>query len=289
MKWLERMQLGQHPNLIFDGKTALITGASRGIGSEVAQELARQGAKCILLVARDQRRLAKVAAKVEAIGATAVPIPLDLTNPVAVNIAIAQAWQAHGPFDLLVNCAGVAYQAPFLEARREQIQAELDVNMMGLFTVTQPIARRMAAKRTGKIVNVSSLMGKLAAPNLATYAATKFAIVGFTQALRQEMAAHNVEVAALLPSLTETDMTRSFERMWGVVPHTPRQVAEVLVQRLNCRSPEILVGWQAQALVVIQRFSPRLSEGLVALSQRLTRGVNLPAPKQLAYNLLGLN
>jgi 3-oxoacyl-[acyl-carrier protein] reductase len=289
MKWLERMQLGQSPNLIFVGKTALITGASRGIGSEVAQELARQGAKCVLLVARDHRRLAEVAAKVEAIGATAVPIPLDLTNPVAVNIAIAQAWQAHGPFDLLVNCAGVAYQAPFLEARREQIQAELDVNMMGLFTITQPIARRMAAKRTGKIVNVSSLMGKLAAPNLATYAATKFAIVGFTQALRQELAEHNVEVAALLPSLTETDMTRSFDRMWGVVPHTPREVAEVLVRRLNRRSPEIAVGWQASLLMAVQRVSPQLSEALVRWSARLSRGPTILAPRQLAYNLLGLN
>lgn len=95
------------------GKTALITGASRGIGRAIAHALARQGAARIILVARNPHRLAAVAAEVEQLGAQAVSLALDVTQPVAVNVAIAQTWQQHGPIHLLVNCAGVAHQAPF--------------------------------------------------------------------------------------------------------------------------------------------------------------------------------
>jgi 3-oxoacyl-[acyl-carrier protein] reductase len=244
----------------FEQKTALVTGASRGIGRSIALELAQQGAKRIILVARNADNLAHVAAEVEALGAHAIPLALDLTQSKAVDIAIAQAWQKHGPIDLLVNCAGVAYQAPFLEARRDQIQEELAVNLLGMYMITQPIARRMAAKRQGKIINVSSLMGKLAAPSLSTYSASKFAIVGFTQALRLEMAMHNVEVAALLPSLTETDMSRSLQRFRGVVSHSPQQVAQTLSRSLNRRSAEVIVGWQGHLMIAMQRLLPGLTE-----------------------------
>ncbi|HEY9823703.1 MAG TPA: SDR family NAD(P)-dependent oxidoreductase, partial [Candidatus Sericytochromatia bacterium] len=90
------------------GKTALITGASRGIGRAIAIELAQQGAKRLLLVARDRQRLAEVATQIEALGVEVVILALDLTQPVEVNIAIAKAWRDNGPIHLLVNCAGVA-------------------------------------------------------------------------------------------------------------------------------------------------------------------------------------
>lgn len=249
----------------FQGQTALITGASRGIGRSIALELAQQGAAQILLVARNAERLRLVAAEVEALGTKAIPIVLDLTQTTAVNIAMAQAWQKHGPIDLLVNCAGVAYQAPFLVARRAQIQEELAVNLLGLYSVTQPIARRMAAKRSGKIINVSSLMGKLAMPTMATYSASKFAIVGFTQALRQELAGHNVEVAALLPSLTETDMSQQIQRFRGVIAHSPQQVAQSLIRNLPHRSAECVVGWQGNCVVWGQRLVPGLMARFVQL------------------------
>lgn len=102
------------------GKTALITGASRGIGRAIAIELAQQGAKRLLLVARDRQRLGEVATEIEALGVEVVTLALDLTKPVEVNIAIAQVWRNHGPIHLLVNCAGVAHQAPFLRHQRSQ-------------------------------------------------------------------------------------------------------------------------------------------------------------------------
>lgn len=245
------------------GKTALVTGASRGIGRAIALALAEHGAQCLVLVARDGRRLAQVAAEVEQRGVVAVILPLDLTQPVAVNVAIAQTWQQHGPIHLLVNCAGVAHQAPFLQASLHQVQAELDTNLLGLYTVTRLVARRMAVRREGCIVNVSSLMGKVAAPTMATYSATKFAILGFTQALRSELAPHRVRVVALLPSLTDTDMVRGLSRFRGVRSTPPDRVAAAMMHGLAQGKTEILVGWQSRVAVLAQRLIPGWVERFV--------------------------
>lgn len=248
------------------GKTALITGASRGIGRAIALELARQGVQRVLLVARNHQRLADVAAEIRPMGIDTILIPLDLTQPVEVNVAIAQAWRNYGPIHLLVNCAGVAYQAPFLNSRMPHVQEELAINLLGMYTITRLVARRMAVQREGHIVNVSSLMGKVAAPTMATYSATKFAILGFTQALRSELAAYNVKVTALLPTLTETDMVKHFQWFRGVMPTTPEQVATALVRGLRCDREEILVGWQSYLAVWGNRLAPWLVERVVSLA-----------------------
>lgn len=248
------------------GKTALVTGASRGIGRAIAIELAQQGAKRLLLLARDAARLAEVAIEIESLGVEVVTLALDLTQSVKVNIVLAQAWRDYGPIHLLVNCAGVAHQESFLQSRLSQVYEEIDVNLVGMYTVTRSIARRMAAQREGRIVNVSSLMGKVAAPTMATYSATKFAILGFTQSLRGELAAYNIRVIALLPSLTDTDMVREFQWFRWVVPITPKKVARVLVAGLHKESPEILVGWQSHLAVWCNRIAPRLLERILLMS-----------------------
>ncbi|NMF63182.1 SDR family NAD(P)-dependent oxidoreductase [Brasilonema octagenarum] len=248
------------------GKTALVTGASRGIGRAIAFELARQGIKRLLLVARDSGCLAEVASEIEMLGVEAVILPLDLSEVVEVNIAIAQAWRDYGPIDLLVNCAGVAHQTPFLESRLPNVQVEINVNLIGMYTMTRLVARRMVAQGSGTIVNVSSLMGKVAAPTMATYSATKFAIIGFTQALRGELAKHNIRIVALLPSLTDTDMVRELEWFRWVVPITPQKVAQALVSGLQRDSPEILVGWQTHLAVWCNRIAPWLLEKVLQMA-----------------------
>ncbi|GAB4143346.1 MAG: hypothetical protein Fur0046_20370 [Cyanobacteria bacterium J069] len=242
------------------GKTVLITGASRGIGRAIALEFAQQGANRLLLVARDRQRLAELADELRELGTEAIAIPLDLSQPAEVSIAIAKAWRDHGPIHCLVNCAGVAHQAPFLQSRLPQVQEEIAINLVGMYTITRLIARRMVAQRQGTIVNVSSLMGKLAAPTMATYSATKFAILGFTQALRGELAAHNIQVVSLLPSLTDTDMVRNLRWFRWILPMTPEQVAHALACGLAQRKSEILVGWQSHLAILGQRFAPWLME-----------------------------
>ena len=253
------------------GKTALITGASRGIGRAIALELAKEGVKRLLLVARDRDRLAEVAAEIEALGVETVTLPLDLSQLVEMNIAIAQAWRDHGPIHLLVNCAGVAHQSTFLKSPLPNVQQEIAINLMGMYAMTRLVARRMAAQKEGTIVNVSSLMGKVAAPTMATYSATKFAILGFSQALRGELAEHNIKVIALLPSLTDTDMVRDLEWFKWVVPITPQKVAKELITGLQKESPEILVGWQSHVAVWCNRISPWLLEKVLLISAPLSK------------------
>lgn len=248
------------------GKVALVTGASRGIGRAIALQLAQQGMKRLILMARDRAKLAEVAAEIETMDVEVVIVPIDLTKPTAVNIAVAQLWRNHGPIHLLVNCAGIAYQNSFLQAKLPQVQEEISLNLLGTYTLTHLVARRMASQRQGTIINVSSLMGKIAAPTMATYSATKFAILGFTQALRQELAQYNIDVKALLPSLTDTDMVRDMRLFRWVIPMTPQQVAQVLVAGLSKNSSEILVGWQSHLAVWCQRLAPWLLELILKMA-----------------------
>ena len=237
------------------GKTALVTGASRGIGKAIALELAKQGIKHLLLVARDRERLADVATEIETMGVKVTTLSLDLKQSSSINIAIAQAWRTHRPIHLLVNCAGVAHQAPFLETKLPKVEEEISINLLGMMTITRLLAKRMANQKEGTIVNVSSLMGKVAAPTMSTYSATKFAILGFTQALRSELAGHNIKVVALLPTLTDTDMANNLKLFRWVIPMTPEKVAQALVSGLCKNSGEILVGWQSYLAVWCQRIS----------------------------------
>lgn len=255
--------------ITIQGKTALVTGASRGIGRAIALELAQQGLKRLLLVARDATKLAELASEIKAQeiqDIEVVIVPLDLTQPIAVNIAIAKAWRDHGPIHLLVNCAGIAHQTPFLQSKLPQLQEEISLNLMGMYTITRLLARRMAARQEGTIVNVSSLMGKVAAPTMSTYSATKFAILGFTQALRGELSAHKLKVIALLPTLTDTDMSRGLKLFSFVRVTTPQRVAQALVRGLRRGESEILVGWQSYLAVWGQRLAPWLLEKILLIT-----------------------
>ncbi|MGB3670705.1 MAG: SDR family NAD(P)-dependent oxidoreductase [Phormidesmis sp.] len=258
------------------GKIALITGASRGIGRAIAHELAKNGIRRLILIARNSHQLHQVADDIRYLNVEAIPIALDLTVPRDVSVVMAKVWRDYGDIDLLINCAGIAYQTPFLKSRSSQVQAEMSLNMMGMYTVTSAIARRMASRRSGTIVNVSSLMGKIAAPTMATYSATKFAIVGFTRALRLELAPHNVKVMTLLPSLTDTDMAKDLQKFHGVISMSPEQVAKALTQGLGKDASEVLVGWQSHLAVWCDRFSPWLLE----------RILHLTAPRQVLKTLV---
>jgi 3-oxoacyl-[acyl-carrier protein] reductase len=248
------------------GKTALITGASRGIGRAIAIELAQQGIGRLLLIARDRRKLADVAAEIAAMNVEVITLSIDLTKSSSISIAIAQAWRTYRPIHLLVNCAGVVHQTPFLQSQLPKVEEEISLNLIGMFAITRLIASRMATQKEGTIVNVSSLMGKVAAPTMATYSATKFAIVGFSNALRTELAEHNIKVVALLPTLTDTDMTDKLKLFRGVMPMTPQKVAQAMIKGLERNSAEILVGWQSYLAVWCQRIFPWLLDRILAIA-----------------------
>lgn len=251
------------------GKTALVTGASRGIGRAIAIEFARQGLSRIVLVARDKERLEELAKEIESLGVIATPLPLDLTENDRIGSSIIRVWQECQGIDILVNCAGIAHQTPFLRSQFSQVQAEISLNLMAMYTITRLIARRMAIRGQGTIVNVSSMMGKIAAPSFATYSATKFAILGFSQALRSELREHNIKVVTLLPSLTDTDMVRELQLFRWLKPMTTQEVAQTLMTGLNREQTEIVVGWQSHLALWCQKFAPKLLEKIVDLASPL--------------------
>ena len=186
-------------------------------------------------------------------------------------MSLIKAWRDYGAIQLLVNCAGVAHQSTFLQTKPSQIEGEISLNLMGTYNVTRLIAKRMVRQQEGTIVNVSSLMGKIAAPTMATYSATKFALVGFTQALRAELADDNVRVVSLLPFLTDTDMVRGLKLFRFVKPMTPEQVASTLVLGLKRNREEIYVGWQSHLALFCQRFAPWLLELILLMTAPIPR------------------
>ena len=261
----------------FKGKTALITGASRGIGKAIALEFARHGMARLLLVARTRHCLESIKGEIHRLapGVEVIPIPLDLTRTAQVKQRIPQALSNYGPIHILVNNAGVAHQVNFLNSTLETFEDEINVNLRGNFAITRLVAQHMVKQQAGTIVNVSSLMGKLAAPTYSTYSATKFALLGLTQSLRMELARHHIRVVALLPTLTDTDMVKGTNRFALVVPSSPEAVAKALVRGLRQGKYEILVGWQSKVAVLASYIAPWLIEAAMTLSEKLGRQ-NMP-------------
>jgi 3-oxoacyl-[acyl-carrier protein] reductase len=228
--------------------------------------LSRQGIAKIVLVARDAERLEEVAKEIQLYGVNTTVLPLDLTATETVSRAIARAWNENGGIDLLVNCAGIAYQTPFSRSKLEKVREEIAVNLLGTYTITRSIVRRMAIRGGGTIVNVSSLMGAIAAPTMATYSATKFALLGWTRALRAELRDDNIEVIALLPTLTDTDMVRDLSLFRWMKLMSAEQVARGLIAGLNRGQREIVIGWQSHLALWCQKFAPWLMEKIVDIA-----------------------
>lgn len=196
----------QLPNIRFDGKTALITGASSGIGRETALAFAGAGAN-VVLVARRANTLAKVAAQARELGVGALAVSTDVTDANAVKTCFRKAVARFKQIDIVVNNAGVLIPSPVAELDPVDLQRMLDVNLFGALHVMQAAVKQMQRQPGGgHIVNVGSLAGRRGFSPLGGYSATKFALVGMTEALRVELAGGNVGVSLVLPGVVDTPM-----------------------------------------------------------------------------------
>lgn len=198
------MDLPVTPSFRLDGKRALVTGASRGIGLACAAALAQAGA-AVTLAARSQAPLDEAAAAIRAAGGVADRLVIDVDDPEPTGAAIAAA----GPFDVLVNNAGVNRPAPLTETTLEQFDAVMNVNVRGAYFVAQAVARGLiAAGRGGSIVNMSSQMGHVGGPGRTVYCSSKFAIEGLTKAMAVELGPKGIRVNTVCPTFIETELTR---------------------------------------------------------------------------------
>lgn len=188
----------------WDSKVALVTGGSRGIGRAIAAAFAECGVS-VVLTGRDSE---KAQAAAEEIGGQASGIAMDVRDRAAVDTAIKSVLEERGQIDILINNAGITRDNLLMRMKPEDWDAVMATNLNGVYYCSQAVLRPMIRQRSGRIINISSVVGLMGNAGQVNYAASKAAILGFTKSLAREVASRNVTVNAVAPGYIETDMTK---------------------------------------------------------------------------------
>ena len=244
----------------FRGKNALVTGASSGIGRLLAQRLAREGAR-VALVARRQAELREVAKAIQEGGGHALVLPCDVAERAEVFACAEQAVRAFGGIDILVNNAGYGHHRSFLDWDLDDMERMLRFNFLGALYWTKALLPQMAARRTGWLVFVASVAGKLGVPEESAYAASKFAMVGLAEALSIELEDLGVHVLTVCPGTIDTPFfdAEALERMPPVSRRMmiqPGRVVDAVIAALARGKHEITVPRMIAAGYVVRTLAP---------------------------------
>jgi NAD(P)-dependent dehydrogenase (short-subunit alcohol dehydrogenase family) len=215
---------------LFDlsGKTALVTGGSRGLGLQIAETLGEMGAR-VALTARKRDELETAVAHLGGQGVHAIPLPCDMSSVAAIPAMVGEAIAALGPIDILVNNAGATWGAATLDHPLDAWQKVMNLNLTAMFVVSQEVGRRsMVPRRGGKIINIASILGLVGGgeagrPATLAYNTSKGGVVNFTRSLAVEWAQYNINVNAIAPGFFPTKMTKGVLEMMGdeVAQHAP--------------------------------------------------------------------
>ncbi|HBS60144.1 MAG TPA: beta-ketoacyl-ACP reductase [Firmicutes bacterium] len=224
--------------MLLDGKVAIVTGASRGIGRAAALALARQGAKVVINFAGNIAAANAVLAEITEAGGEAMLFQANVADGAAVEAMVKATLDRFGRIDILVNNAGITRDNLLMRMKEEDWDAVVDTNLKGIFLCTKTVARQMMKQRAGKIINMASVVGVMGNAGQANYAAAKAGVIGFTKSMAKELAARNVLVNAIAPGFITTDMTRVLteevkEGLLGAIPlgrlGAPEDIAHVVV------------------------------------------------------------
>ena len=221
-----------------DGKVALVTGASRGIGLAIARSLARMGAR-LGLCARDPGRLEQAASELRRDGADVVAVSADVRRADEIASLVKQIEQSLGPIDILVNNAGIGYFAPIQEASEANWDAVLDTNLKAVFLLSKAVAPGMIGRRSGHIVNIASLAGKNSFTGGGIYCASKWGLLGLTQCMAEDLRPFGIRVSAVCPGSVATDFS----------PHTGKDTSKMLQPEDVAHAVETILTQAPQSFI----------------------------------------
>ncbi len=187
-------------------KAAIVTGSTKGIGKEIALEFARRGAK-VVVSGRNAERAEAVCAEINSAGGSAIAVVGDVSRMADAQQLIERAIAQFGQIDVLVNNAGITRDNLLMRMKEEEWDEVLSVNLKGAFNCIKSVTRRMMKQRSGRIINITSVVGQMGNAGQANYAASKAGIIGLTKSVARELASRNITCNAVAPGFIETDMT----------------------------------------------------------------------------------
>lgn len=260
------------------GTTVVITGATSGIGRETARAFARAGAR-VVIAGRREQRLAELEAEITARGGQALAVQTDVAEPAQVESLIERAAERFGSIDTLVNNAGVGIAAPFEEQSLDDFRRVMDVNFWGAVYACKAAVPRMKAQANGGvIINISSILGRRGVPFETAYCASKFALRGFSEALRTEVMAAGIDVSTVFPGAVESEIWESAANRTGVnlpdlLPKFPaRELARVIVRNARLPQPEVVMALDAQMIDFFNRLAPGMVDVMLGQSLPFLEG-----------------
>jgi len=193
--------------MMLEGKVALVTGASRGIGRAIALKLAALGADVAVNYSGSEQAAEEVAANIEAMGRRAVRVRADVADPAQVEEMVGTVLDRFGRIDILVNNAGITRDNLIMRMKDEEFDRVLETNLKGVFNCLKAVTRPMMKQRSGRIINISSVVGSIGNAGQVNYAAAKAGVVGLTKSAARELASRGITVNAVSPGFIKTDMT----------------------------------------------------------------------------------
>jgi short-subunit dehydrogenase len=244
------------------GKVVAITGGGRGIGRALARALAAEGAR---VAVADLDRAAAEAVAAE-LGPGHAGLGVDVTDRAAYSGFLDEVERQLGPLDVLVNNAGIMPVTPLAEEDDASVTRQLELNLHAVVHGTQEAMRRMVPRGSGHIVNMASLAGRTAFPNLATYSATKHGVVGLSEAARAELRGTGVEISVVMPGIVRTELSAGLKDSRGVKTVTPEQVAAEVVRALQVPRFDVFVPpWTGALVALVGALPRRVREGVARL------------------------
>ena len=204
-----------------DGKVAIVTGSSRGIGKAAAIALAEQGGKVVVNYASSSHAAQEVVSEIIAAGGEAIAIQADVSQAPQVDVLIKDTMEQYGRIDVLVNNAGITRDTLLLRMKPEDWQAVIDLNLTGVFLCTRAVSKIMLKQRSGRIVNISSVAGLMGNPGQANYSAAKAGVIGFTKTVAKELAPRGVTANVVAPGFIATDMTGNLKNTEEILKFIP--------------------------------------------------------------------